>query len=99
GFAIAPAQHRDFAAGRSQIAGQRAEQGRFARTVGAEDDPVLAALDAPRNAVENRRPAAPDVQAANTENRFWLALHAANIFVVPVKEAKQMRPVKARANE
>src|SRR5207302_3299114 len=99
GFAVAPAQHGDFAAGRSQIARERAEQRRFARTVGAEDDPVLAGLDAPRNAVEDPRLAAPDVQAANSENRFWLALHAADIFVLPVKEAKQMRPVKARANE
>src|SRR5437879_5992578 len=99
GFAVAPAQHGDFAAGRSQIARERAEQRRFARTVGAEDDPVLAALDAPRNAVENPRLAAPAVQAANSERRFWLALPQADTFVLPVKEAKQMRPVKARANE
>ena len=90
GFAVAPAQHANFAAGRCQVTGQRAQQRCFARTVRAEDNPVLSAPDAPGNTVENRCSPAPDVQAANFQDRFRLALHAANIFVKTPQEAKQM---------
>src|SRR5439155_11379315 len=58
GFAVAPTEHGDFATRRSQVAGQRAEQGRFSRTIRAQDDPVLPAFDSPRNSVEDHRPAA-----------------------------------------
>ena len=51
---------------------------------------MLSAPDAPGNAVENRCSPAPDVQAANFQDCFRLALHAANIFVKTPQEAKQM---------
>src|SRR5439155_4618395 len=90
GLAVALVQHHDFAPRRRQITGQRAEQRCFARAIRPEHGPVLSALDAPRNALEDCRLAAPDVQTADFEDGVVLPRHAANIFVISTKQAKQM---------
>lgn len=68
GSSISLRQQLHFAAARSQVAGQRAQERGFARTIGAENGPMFAGPDVPGNFVKNNRGAAPHGQIRNLEN-------------------------------
>jgi hypothetical protein len=67
-FAEGLAEELDVAVGGGFVAGEGGEQSGFTGTIGAEDDPVLAGVDTPINAVENDGVAAFEAEVANAEN-------------------------------
>ena len=71
GFAVALAEQFDLAAGGCEVAGERGEERGFARAVGAEDDPVLAAFHAPVHVAQDADAIAADVERADVEDG-WL---------------------------
>src|SRR5258708_26998617 len=68
GVSVTVAEHGDSAAGGHEIAGERAEEGGLAGAVRAENGPVLPALDAPGNAVENDGAPALDAEVRDFED-------------------------------
>ena len=68
GIAVGLAEQLDLARARREVAGERAEERSLARAVRAEDDPVLAALHAPVEPVEDERAVAMDDEAADVED-------------------------------
>src|SRR5581483_1992668 len=69
GLAITLAEYRNFTRRRHEIPGQGAQQRGLPGPVGAENGPMLAALDPPTDIVQNDRPPALDAQIGNFENR------------------------------
>ena len=67
-FAEGLTEQLDVAVGGGFVAGESGEERGFAGSVGAEDDPVLAGIDAPIDAVENGGVAAFEAEVADFEN-------------------------------
>ena len=76
GIAVGLAEQLDLARARREVAGERAEERSLAGAVRAEDDPVLAALHAPVEPVEDERAVAMDDEAADVEDGAPLGRHA-----------------------
>ena len=81
GIAAGLAEEFDFAGAGREAAGERAEERSLARAVRAEDDPVLAALHAPVEPIQDARAVAMDAEAASVEDMglgegtVWLWRH------------------------
>jgi len=73
GIAVGLAEQLDLAGAGREVAGERAEERSLAGAVRAEDDPVLAALHAPVEPVEDERAVAMDDEAADVEDGVGLA--------------------------
>jgi len=68
-FAEGLAEQLDVAVGGGFVAGECGEQCGFARTVGAEDNPVLTGIDAPIDTVKNDGVATLEAEVFNAKNR------------------------------
>jgi hypothetical protein len=62
---IALAENFHFSGGGSEVAGQCAQKRSFARTVGAQDDPMFAGQNPPVDVLQDDNFSAPDSQAGN----------------------------------
>ena len=63
-------QNFHLAGGRREVAGQGAEKGGFAGTVGPDDDPMFTRPDRPGNVVKDEGRSPPYCEAGNGKNRF-----------------------------
>ena len=69
GLAVAVSEEIDITGAGREVAEEGLEEGSLAAAVGAEDGPVLAALHAPVEAVQNDVVAAGDAQTGDIEDR------------------------------